>query len=68
MYKVLKNTIAHTFVLLWYVFFVFVAFFFYLVFNMGPIHHIGISDINTVFQINGSLTGPAADIATRLSP
>lgn len=35
---------------------------------MGPIHHEGISDISTLLQINGSLTGPAADMGTRLSP
>lgn len=35
---------------------------------MGAIHHVGISDISTVLQINGSLTAPAADMDTRLSP
>lgn len=35
---------------------------------MGPIHHVGISDISTVLQINGSLTGPAADMDIRPSP
>lgn len=43
-------------------------FFFNLLFRMGLIHHGGISDINTALQINGSLTGPAADVDTRLSP
>lgn len=37
-------------------------------FKMGVIHHKGISDISTVLQINGSLTAPAADMDTRLSP
>ncbi|KAI9537226.1 hypothetical protein NQZ68_027260 [Dissostichus eleginoides] len=31
---------------------------------MGPIHQEGISDISTLLQINGSLTGPAADMDT----
>lgn len=42
--------------------------FFCPLFKMGPIHHVGIADINTRPQINGSLTAPAADMSTRLSP
>lgn len=42
-------------------------FFFNLLFKTGLIHHRGISDINAALQINGSLTGPAADVNARLS-
>lgn len=42
--------------------------FLYPLFKIGPIHHVGIPDISTVLQINGSLTAPAADMDTRLSP
>lgn len=61
MYKVSKLLYAFTC-------FVITVFLFTLLFKMGPIHHVGISDISTVLQINGSLTAPAADMDTSLSP
>lgn len=51
-----------------YLFCYYFFFFFCPLFKMGAIHHVGISDISTVLQINGSLTAPAADMDTRLSP